>query len=204
MIPGFIIALLIGIAVGYFGLGAPAPPSQVPAAVQSTAWLQPRIASTAPPRPTETTRATATPELLQVYVSGAVTTAQVITLPRGSLVRDALEAIGGPAPHADLDAINLAEPVSDYQHVLVPEKQTSEAAAPTADNSTDTQTTHVDLNTADATELETLPHIGPSRAADIIAYRETNGPFATIEELKNVKGIGDATFADLAPLITVD
>jgi competence protein ComEA len=145
-----------------------------------------------------------TPELLQVYVSGAVTTAQVITLPQGSLVRDALEAIGGPAPHADLNAINLAEPVRDYQHVLVPERAHESAVGAKTVPAAETSSTRVNLNTADAAELETLPHIGPSRAEDILAYRETNGPFTSVEEIKNVKGIGDATFADLAPLITVD
>ena len=65
------------------------------------------------------------------------------------------------------------------------------------------ETDKININTADASELDKLPNIGPARAADIIAYREANGGFSSIEELKNIKGIGDKTFEDLKDLVTV-
>jgi competence protein ComEA len=141
--------------------------------------------------------------LLQIYVSGAVTTAQVISVPKGSLVVDAVDAVGGAAPDADLDALNLAEPLNNYQHVLVPTRSTPAPESTPPPAAEVTTPDRVNINTASAAELETLPHIGPSRAQNILAYREAHGPFNAIEEIKNVKGIGDATFADLAPLITV-
>lgn len=72
-------------------------------------------------------------------------------------------------------------------------------AATQAENQSD----KININTASAEDLDTLPGIGPARAADIIAYREENGSFQNIEELKNVKGIGDKSFEDLKDLITV-
>lgn len=75
----------------------------------------------------------------------------------------------------------------------------SVAGAQSIENETD----KININTADATELDKLPNIGPARATDIIAYREENGGFQSIEELKNIKGIGDKTFENLKDLVTV-
>jgi competence protein ComEA len=75
----------------------------------------------------------------------------------------------------------------------------SVAGAQTIENQSD----KININTANATELDKLPNIGPARAADIISYREANGGFSSIEELKNIKGIGDKTFEDLKDLVTV-
>jgi len=69
--------------------------------------------------------------------------------------------------------------------------------------STETQGDKININTADATELDKLPNIGPARAADIISYREENGGFQSIEELKNIKGIGDKTFEEMKDLVTI-
>jgi competence protein ComEA len=71
------------------------------------------------------------------------------------------------------------------------------------ENIKEDQSDKININTADATELDKLPGIGPARAADIIAYRESHGGFKSIEELKNIKGIGDKTFENLKDLVTV-
>ena len=87
----------------------------------------------------------------------------------------------------------LREQLSDSQ------KQVAGASA----QDEKTQSDKININTAPAEELDKLPNIGPARAADIIAYREENGSFETIEEIKNIKGIGDKSFEDLKDLITV-
>lgn len=73
----------------------------------------------------------------------------------------------------------------------------------TASNSVESIGTKININTADVAELDKIPNIGPARAADVIAYRTTKGGFKTIEEMKNIKGIGDKTFESMKDLITV-
>jgi competence protein ComEA len=133
---------------------------------------------------------------LSVYVSGAVNAAKVVTLPQGSLVLDALEAAGGASPEADLDAINLATPLRDHDHILVPGYAKQGSAQST--------TVLMNINTATTTELEELPNIGPARAQQIVAYRESHGPFQSVEDIMLVSGIGPAIFEELAPFIYVD
>ena len=133
---------------------------------------------------------------LSVYVSGAVVTSQVVTLPQGSLVVDALQAVGGASDDANLDAINLAAPLRDHEHILVPRQADQIAIQTTA--------VYLNINTATITELEILPNIGPTRAQHIVTYRESHGPFQTKEDIMQVSGIGQATYEELAPFISVD
>jgi competence protein ComEA len=142
-----------------------------------------------------------TPLPVNVYVTGAVADPGVIEVPAGSLLADAIDAAGGATSDADLEAINLAAPLRDNQHVIVP-RNMAQAAVETAAE-TGSGAILVNINTATTTELEILPHIGPAMAQRIIDYREANGPFARIEDLQNVAGIGESRYADLAPLITV-
>lgn len=150
--------------------------------------------------------ATVTPQPLRVYISGAVAHPGVVILPADSLLADALEAVGGAAADADLDGVNLAAPLVDNQHVLVPRyTPTSQPAVEVAPAAKGTSAvTLVNINTATAAELELLPHIGPAMAQRIIAYREAHGLFARIEDLQEVEGIGETRYKDLAPLITVE
>jgi competence protein ComEA len=151
-----------------------------------------------PPRPT------ATSGPVQVYVSGAVAHPEIYILPAGSIVRDALESAGGPIESADLSRVNLAAPLSEGQQVHVP--ALGESPPPSTNNTTEDGLAilgPVNINTASQPELETLPGIGPAIAERIITYRETNGPFALIEDIQNVSGIGPATFEEIKDLITV-
>ncbi|TFG70856.1 MAG: hypothetical protein E4H27_05520 [Anaerolineales bacterium] len=134
--------------------------------------------------------------VISVYVSGAVNSAEVVTLAQGSLVMDAIAAVGGASPDANLDAINLASPLRDHEHILVPKIAETGAVQSVA--------VLLNINTATVTELETLPYIGPSRAQQIVTYRESNGSYQNKEDIMQVPGIGTVIYEEIAPFITVD
>jgi competence protein ComEA len=145
---------------------------------------------------------TLTPAPLRVYVSGAVNRPGVYTLPPHSLVDDAIKAAGGATADADLVRVNLALEVKDQQHVLVPRVGETPSPVPTGEGGGGGR--KININKADAAELDTLPGIGPATAQRIIDYRTKNGPFKKIDDLKNVSGIGPATFDKLKDLVTVE
>jgi competence protein ComEA len=160
------------------------------------------------PEPTATPLPTPTPRPLRVYVSGAVAHPDVYELPYDSIVKDAIEAAGGPTGEADLDRINMARRVHDEEQIYVPRKgeeslPVSPPSGPSLPSPSSQGGGKVNINTATAEELSTLPGIGPTKAQSIIDYRTTNGPFQSIEDIKKVRGIGDATFEKLKDKITV-
>jgi competence protein ComEA len=110
-------------------------------------------------------------------------------------------AAGGPAGDADLDRINLASSVADGQQIYVPrqDEENPPVQSPSAQRASDGR---VNINTADAAALETLPGIGPALAQRILDYRQAHGPFTKIEDIMEVSGIGRATFEKLGDLIT--
>ena len=133
-----------------------------------------------------------TPELVVVHVSGEVSRPGIVTLELGARVADAVEQAGGVVGEADLAAVNLARVARDGEQIHVP--AIGEAPAPGATGGP------VDLNTADAAGLETLPGIGPVLAQRIVADRDANGPFASLDDLARVSGVGDAMVAGLTDL----
>ena len=147
-----------------------------------------------------------------MYVCGAVRSPGVVRLPDGARVTDALEVAGGPTAKAELAAVNLAAPVTDGQQIVVPERG-AVAAAPAAGGARARRPREapwatapaalININTASAEELDALDGVGPSTAQKIIDYRTANGGFKTIEEIKEVPGIGDAKFAAMQDSITV-
>lgn len=139
---------------------------------------------------------------LQVYVSGAVARPDVYELPGGSITKHALAAAGGPTEDADLDRINLAAPLVDASHVYIPRKgDPGEAGGSGATGAL--APVRLNVNTAELTQLDTLPGIGPATARAIIDYRIKHGPFPTIEALLDVPGIGDVTLSNIRDLVTV-
>ncbi len=148
--------------------------------------------------------------LLVVAVVGQVNSPGVVTLPEGSRVFDAVAAAGGATGDADLAAINLARPVTDGEQIVVPAPgETVPDGAASPDVPGDGGGTGpaasglIDLNTADAGMLDTLPGIGPALAARIVDWRTANGPFASVDELDEVSGIGPALLAKVRDLVTV-
>jgi competence protein ComEA len=148
-----------------------------------------------------------------VYVCGAVKSPGVVRLPAGARVADALELAGGAGAKAELAGVNLAAHVTDGQQIVVPERGVAAAVAAGssagAGNAATTPGgglpagTLVNINTASASELDALQGVGPSTAQKIIDYRTANGGFKTIDDIKNVSGIGDAKFAAMKDSITV-
>ena len=173
--------------------------------------------STNPPTPLATLTLEATPNSgpIHVYVSGAVVRPAVYEMPPGSLIDDAVRAAGGFAADADPAAVNLAQTAADGMQIHVPSLEEAlptpppvslpPGAAPTTASRMGGITTAglIDINTATQTDLEMLPGIGPSTATNIIAYREANGPFATIEAIMDVPGIGEGKFEAIRELITI-
>ncbi len=158
-----------------------------------------------------------------VAVGGAVATPGVYELPADSRVQHILDRAGGVLPEADLAAVNPALRVQDGEQILIPTRgeptpQAVSAAAPTAaepaaplaqapdvpnPESPSLEPQTLDINTASQAELESLPGIGPAKAAAIIAYRDQHGPFASVADLEMVDGISPGMIADLSPLIHV-
>ncbi|MDP6822158.1 MAG: ComEA family DNA-binding protein [Dehalococcoidia bacterium] len=142
------------------------------------------------------------------HVAGAVAAPGVYTLELDSRVSDAIAAAGGPLPGADVDALNLAARVADgdrIQLAMLPLPERGGDALGAGDvgsGGTDTANGLIDLNTAGQLELETLPNIGPSRAKAIIEWRGNNGPFASLDSLRDVPGIGPETVAGIRGLVT--
>lgn len=143
---------------------------------------------------------------IKVYVSGAVLSPGVYTLKSGDRVEDAIEAAGGPSSAADLGRVNLAKRIADEQQVSVPAIGSAalpaSTALPGAAGASEETSGPIDINAASAQELESLPGIGPVYAQQIIRYRDENGPFKTIEDIKKVEGIGDSRFQQIKDLIT--
>lgn len=167
------------------------------------------------------------PDTLAVYITGAVVQPGVYRVPDGQRLDDLLARAGGPSDNADLERINLAAYLSDAAHYRIPTVddavQYGGAMAPAralpasnpdtavVGDSTAAVTAAasgscaapVDINTADAACLETLPNIGPSRAAAIVTHRQDAGPFAAAADITAVSGIGAGTYQRIADLITV-
>jgi competence protein ComEA len=142
-----------------------------------------------------------------VHAAGAVAAPGLYHLPSGSRVADLLAAAGGATPDADVDGVNLAAPLLDGQRHYVP--RTGEVPPPVAGDATPSPLSGgatgapVNLNTASVAELDGLPGVGPTTAQAIIDHRSTHGPFGSVEELLDVRGIGDAKLEQLRGLVVI-
>lgn len=158
-------------------------------------------------------------ETIIVHITGEVKNWGVIELPQGSRIIDAVNKAGGFTDDADVETVNLAYVLSDGIKVYIPSKNEDEMGdftteeyitADSGDNvitggerMEENKNELVNINKATQTELETLPGIGPSTALKIISYRNENGAFSSIEDIKNVNGIGNSKFESIRDLICV-
>ena len=145
---------------------------------------------------------------ISVYVSGQVKTPAVVTFDDDEDLKivDAVNAAGGLTEFADTESVNLSEPLNDGQHVHIPTKEISlqEKTAPTSDKNKNSSGGLININTADEKELQKIRGVGPAIAQRIIDFREQNGNFKSIEEIKKVRGIGEKTFEKMKDSITVN
>lgn len=150
--------------------------------------------------------ASPSPTVLLVDVAGWVRRPGVYEFREGARIVDAIEAAGGARPGAALEMLNLAAPLADGTQVLVVKAGAAPAPAPGAPavpGAAGAPGGLVNVNTASATELEALPGIGEVIAQRIIDHRTANGPFASVEELLEVSGIGEAILGSIRELVTV-
>lgn len=198
--------IVIGIAAAFIlgtlwlTRGAQPSPAPEPAlSLMTVDAVTPTVAASPTPA------ATPTPVEIMVYVSGAVKNPGVYQLAETARIDDAVNAAGGVTTEADPARVNLAARLQDEQQIYVPRIDEVAPSIASAGGGSASKATDglININSATVEELDTLPRIGPATAQRIIDYRTENGPFASIEDLQNVKGIGAATFADLKAKISV-
>ncbi len=196
--------ILLGVLIGLFVTGGllliARPDLGTPIALHPA----PSPTPTHPPLPTRT------PEPILVQIAGAVQRPGVYALAEGSRLTDLITRAEGLAPDADLDRVNQVALLHDGTYFYIP--AVGEAIPETAANAPGYSPAEaaeqydypLDLNQAGQEELESLPGIGPSKAADILNYREQSGPFASVDDLANVPGIGEATVESLREYLFVE
>jgi competence protein ComEA len=214
---GRVVATSVGVAIVAVGawwiMRMPPPPIElsIPFAASTT------VNSVNSSSSSQTVTSSTIPLTILVDVAGEVIHPGVVVIAGGSRVIDALNAAGGPTSRADLDVVNLAAALVDGAQVYVPKHGETTKRAVTRPipgvnlppqsigSSTPGQavTEPVDLNSATEQQLDTLPGVGPSTARAIITYRLQHGPFARVEDLLNVRGIGPAKFEALLGLVRV-
>ena len=163
-------------------------------------------------------------EKIVIHITGEVKKKGIIYLDKGSRIADAIKAAGGATKNANLDQVNLAYVLEDGQKIYIPNKNEKlevgayiivnsgnnvliedgkNSGNTTTSNNTKGVNGKVNINSANQTELETLPGIGPSLAQRIIEYRKSNGNFQNIEDIQNVKGIGDSKYSNIKENICI-
>lgn len=220
--PVLVIGLVVCVAVaalGFLRWGKPAGSAEAAPTEASLASAEPTAVVAAATEPTVPPK----PEMIFVHVVGAVMRPGVYEIELGARLADAIKLAGGLTGDAEEAAVNLARQVADGEQIVVPtqdewEAAPAQAAAPGASPAAPPRggtppaaspppspgtPALVNVNTADAATLETLPGVGPVIAQRIIQDREQNGPFASVDELVRVSGIGDKTLESLRPYVTV-
>lgn len=200
---GELIGLVVVVAVTMAGAGLWYLRS-LPKPVQIAAGGQPPVEASAVSAAGSAVATPSGPPII-VDVTGWVHQPGVYEFVPGDRVIDAVERAGGARKGADLSVLNLAAPLTDGTQVVVPKQGAAgpAATAPAATGSDPSGGSLVNINTASATELEALPGIGEVLAAAIVDYRTDNGPFASVDDLESVSGIGPATLEEIRDQVTV-
>ncbi|QBI53297.1 helix-hairpin-helix domain-containing protein [Streptomonospora litoralis] len=199
------VCVLAALATGWFLLQA-RPEPEPPPTLQAQASPVPAAAG-ADPAPSPRTAAASPAPDVTVHVGGDVRSPGLVTLPAGSRVADAVEEAGGLTRDAEPGTLNLARPLVDGEQVLVgapaPAPPAAGPAPGGAPGPAGAPGTPIDLNTATVGQLQELPGVGPVLAERIAAHRTENGGFSAVEQLRDVSGIGEQRYADIAELVHV-
>ncbi len=161
------------------------------------------------PTPASVPLAATAPTTIKIYISGEAKRPGVYELPSDSRADDALQAAGGPTSDAALELVNLAKRISDEEHIHIPGHSDGVAPknlpAPALGEDEHPRSTSgkLNINTATVEDFISLPNIGPSRAAAIVGHRERVGPFTSVDDLKNVTGIGEKITDSIRDLVEV-
>ena len=155
-------------------------------------------------------------DLVIIHITGSVKNPGIVKLKYGSRIEDAIEAAGGLTENADITNVNLADVLDDGVKIRIPsitdekngdeqilEEGSGENIIEETNMTLGASTKEVNINKATETELQSLPGIGASLASRIIEYRNQNGKFSKIEDIKNVNGIGDSKYDNIKDFITV-
>ena len=149
--------------------------------------------------------------LLYVYVCGAIQNPGVYSMPEGSRVCDIFETAGGFSSNAATDYWNQARLLTDGEMIYVPTREevkernlTGDTSSVSLQNTDDSNQNKINLNTASKEQLMTIPGIGEAKASAILSYRQANGSFSSIEEIKNVEGIKDGVYAKMKEYIVIN
>lgn len=137
-----------------------------------------------------------------VEIKGEVIKPDIYWMKEESIIEDLIKEAGGLTENSDVNGINRAELLKNHQSIVIPSIDEGNGATNTIKSGVNNDG-KININTATEGELDTLPGIGPARAADIIIYREANGGFKSIEDIKNISGIGEASFEKLKEKITI-
>ena len=149
-------------------------------------------------------------KMITVFISGEVNNPGVVTIDSEKRLSDAIDVLGGITESADLNKINLAMKLKDESHYIIPklgeynELHSNNIFERNTQSSTNIQSNLININNANAAQLDTLPGIGEVTANKIINHREENGLFKSIEEIKKVNGIGDKKYEEIKNLISIE
>lgn len=155
---------------------------------------------------------------ITIYISGAVNRPGIVTIEPDKRLYDAVELLGGTTSEADLNGVNLSIKLEDEQHYIIPKigetisvtsnndsnKSNQKSESENKDNENTSKEAKININVATIEELDSLPGVGEATANKILQHREDNGQFSSIEDIKNVNGIGDKKYENIKDLICVD
>jgi competence protein ComEA len=217
---GALVALTCGIllwqGLSFLSQPALAPPPVAPPETLQTSEVNSSGEDEGTPSATQMVTPQAQSNEIVVHVAGAVKNPGIVRIPRGSRVDDAVKAAGGFSYQADPDSVNLAQPLEDGVQVYVPRKgetvtverrvgsvSSSGVSVRGSAERTEPPAGKININTASAEQLESLPGVGPATARAILDYRKQNGGFQSVDELIEVRGIGPKKLEQIRPYVVV-